>query len=285
VPISDNTYELPKAYANQILPKDDVRPLLELPFRQKYTIKAGEMYYQTAHERPILGGYLSRIYKLDYNDTPFSYFVDGYNPEAPDFLALKPEQLRGVLDYYKFGYIAIYKFELDPPAVENWRKIVEQLTGGPQNLFYEDDQLIFYRLPDFKTTRESVLLRGTGWGGLEKRTDGFQYRWINGSTATLPVFVSPAASYPAYRLSFEAAAYYRDRTVEVYLNGKPIHSLKIAPAPDQYEVVVDGNLLKEGDKLLSFQPVEPPDKPSERENSNDTRSLTVLIGGISWIGF
>ncbi len=286
IPMSSGEYDLPRAYANNILPKTDSRPLLELPLRQKYTIKAAEMYYQTAHERPILWGYLSRIYKLNYNDTPLAYFVDGYNPQARDFITVQPEQLRGVLDYYNFGYVVIYKFQLDPAAVESWRGVLDQLTGGKSNLFYEDDQLIFYRLPDFKSSQEVgavTLLRGSGWGGVEKRDANFYYRWIDGAEATLP-FLAPrtTGNRPAYKLSFEAVAYYRDRTVGVYLNDQLISTLKILPAPMQYEVLVEGNLMKEGDNLLSLRPIEPADKPSEREKSSDTRSLTVLVGAIQW---
>ncbi len=284
VALSGDLATLPKAYANQVLPKTDRRAILELPFYQKYTAKANEMYWQTAHERPIVGGYISRIYNFDYNDTPLAYFVDGYRPDQPDFLKPDLAGLRGLLAYADFGYIAIYKFKLASSEVERWRQIFGEILGSATKPYYEDEQLIFYQLPDRATvlaTARPTLLRGSGWSAAEKRPDNTYYRWIIGPQATLPLFMPSIGGNP--KLEFQAASYFRDRTVEVLVNGQAITQLKVTPALQIYQIPIDLPRLKPGDNLITLRPLEPPDRPSDHDpKSNDTRPLTILVTNVTY---
>ncbi len=286
VALSGDLAKMPTAYQNQVLPKDDKRAILEIPFYQKYTAKASEMYYQTAHERPIVGGYISRIYNFDYNNTPLAWFVDGYRPDQPDFLKLDPTALPGLLAYDDFGFITIYKFKLDASEVERWRKTVGTMFGPNSPPYYEDEQVIIYHLPERAAglaQAQPLLLRGAGWGGLERRADGTYYRWLSATQATLPLFLPPGqAGNDPLKMEFQAAAYYRERTVEVLVNGQLLTQLKVSPALASYKLEIPESRLKPGDNLITFRPLEAPDRPSERENSADTRALTILIGNITY---
>lgn len=139
---------MPRAYAAQVLPPSDHRAILELPIVQKNGSKASEMYWQTAHQRPILGGYLSRAYAFDYATTPFSYFLFEEKLNQPDFVKVGGTELKRLLADYDFGYIAIYKTKLEPAEVEHWRDFVLELLGPATAPFYEDEQMILFRLDD-----------------------------------------------------------------------------------------------------------------------------------------
>jgi hypothetical protein len=284
VPLSGDLAALPKAYANHVLPTTDHRAILELPFYQKYTAKANEMYWQTAHERPIVGGYISRIYNFDYNDTPLAYFVDGYRPDQPDFLQPDPAGLRSLLAYDDFGYIAIYKFKLDPSQVERWRTTISAILQPGAKPYYEDDQVIFYQLPERAaglTPAHPALVRGSSWSAAEKRPDGTLYRWILGSQATLPLFAPPGAA-TSYKIQFQSASYFRDRTVNVLLNGQVLTQLKVTPALQPYQFEIPASRLKSGDNLITLDPQEPPDRPSDHEKTQDTRPLTMLVSNLTF---
>jgi hypothetical protein len=258
---------------------------LEVPFfqRKKFLAKSVEMYRQTAHERPILGGYISRPYEFDYNDTLLSYFMDGYNPDQPDFIKLEPSDLKAILAYQNFGYIVIYKDKLDPSVAEYWRKITVSMLGPETRPYYEDDELIFYQLPEQASVlpTKPVLIRGSGWSATEKLPDGSYYRWIIDQQATLPLFL-PATQVGTQRLQFQVASYYRDRTIQVLVNDQPVTQFRVTPALQPYTLEIDSKWFKTGDNLITLRPLEPADRPADIEKTNDTRPLTILVNNLNF---
>ncbi len=270
---------LPAAYANQVLPATDRRAILELPIQAKNGAKSKEMYWQTAHGRPILGGYLSRPFALDYGKTPFVYFLEDERLNQPDFVQTDPATLRALLADYDFGYIAVNKLKIEPGEQERWSKFAANLVGPGTAPFYEDSQLLFYRLESQESTGRPVVLPDTGWDRPEKRPDNSFHRWINQEQATAWLTL-PAGLTPVI-VKFEAASFFRERNLEVAVNGQKITTLKIPSPLQAFQLEIDSKLLKPGDNLLSFRPLEPPDRPSDHGESRDTRLLGVLIKGLT----
>lgn len=90
---------------------------------------------------------------------------------------------------------------------------------------------------------------------------------------TLPLNSAPAQT----RLHFEAAAYYRERTVAVLLNGQEVAQLKVSPEKQSYNLSLEAKWLKPGDNLITLRPLEPADIPAEREQTRDIRTLTIVL--------
>lgn len=284
--LSGQQDQLPQAYAEGVLPKTDQRALLELPILQKNVAKNKEMYWQTAHERPMLGGYLSRPYSFSYSDTPFAYFLDLSSLDQADFVKASGPDLKHFLDYYNFGYIALYKTKTAPNELEQWRKFVAKL--GPEvKLYHEDSELVLYQLsaPDAQAAKTPLLLRGNGWSGIEKLQDGSPYRWITEKEAGL-WFVVPQVLAPGsqYHFHFQAAAYYRERTLNVLVNGQPVTQLKIGQVLQPYDLSLDAKWFKSGENSITLDPLEPPDRPSlvEKVPTKDNRPLTIFLSQLEY---
>lgn len=93
--------------------------ILELPITTHGNPDSPRMLYQTYHQRPITGGYISR--KLidphrQANDFPLFDWIELRSPE-PDIIPTKtPQEQLGLLSYANFGYLVLYSEDPDQPG-------------------------------------------------------------------------------------------------------------------------------------------------------------------------
>ncbi len=282
VTMSGSDGQMLKVYSQKVLPDNDRRAILEIPHFPKNNARSNEMYWQTTHERPIMGGYISRPYNLSYLDTPFAFFIEGYRPFQPDFLKLEPTDLKNVLDYYNFGFVALYKIKMERAEVESWRSLVEKMLGPNTKPLYEDDQTIMYHLPEQAGQLQPLMVRGQGWSSVEQAQDGNYSRWIMEGQVNLPLFLPPDRMDGPHYLEFRARGYRRERTVEVRVNGQKATQFKVTTNFQSFRLELERQWFKPGDNLITMDALEPPDRPSVVENSQDTRPLSVLINSLRY---
>ncbi len=276
VALSGDLAKIPEAYTQGILPVTDHKAIFEIPYSQKNSAKAGEMYWQTAHERPIIGGYLSRAYTLNYYDTSLAYLLDYARISQPDFIKIEPARLNSLLANLDFGYVAIYKIKLSPKEEQSWRTFFQSLAN-PVPPFYEDSQVIFYKV---MAPLQPILFTGGGWDNPEKQSGGNYQRWMSGPKGELILNVANPAS-PRAVVQFEAGAFLRNRTVEEVVNGFVVGKIIVKPEPQFFELKLENQWLKPGDNSIEFRPLEPPDRPADQGQNKDTRPLTIVLRNVS----
>lgn len=136
--------------------------LLELPFVYESIEHTERMLYQTAHEHPIFGGYISRgDPHLPYAEIPgfrtFQTLRVRREITEPD-LASWREQAVAALAHYNAGYVVLPRASLTPAQMQAARALAEHLLGAPT---YEDAETVAYRVP---AARAAFWEMGPGWG-------------------------------------------------------------------------------------------------------------------------
>jgi hypothetical protein len=203
-------------------------------------------YYQTKHQKRLLGGNTSRNpeYKFQYfTEAPlFNTIIaleNGYEVDrevwdrdrelAPDVL-----RLLGV------RYVVLHKGVV--PAVLD--EYVQYVFGG--ELVYEGNGIIAYRVtlaPQGDTqlidmgTDEARLHLGEGWS-----ESGAGYVWAQRKEARLLASLPGGAQEMSLRVLSPASG----QSVEIILNSHPVSSLELLEGWHDYEVQLPASLVREG---------------------------------------
>jgi hypothetical protein len=238
--------------------------VMELP----YELWQGKpQYYQSLHERPVLGGYTSRHFPY-----PFIESAPGVSQLAAGF----PETLSAVdivspsvaltarasLDYYGVRYIVVHRADLATGRFGRLESLLAELfPGGPA---YQDSDTGVYITPhgdiaDIALDSLPLVGLGRGWHEVEENPTK---RWTGSDPGNGDAFVwlgiRPAAT-GHYTLTLDTFAYGAPKHLTVVLNGKALQRFEIGLAPQT--VVVDLGVLSAGDYSLVLQVDEPATSP------------------------
>lgn len=198
--------------------------LMELPFATQQSGVGGErMRYQTAHNHPIMGGYLARTYNSPITDScgPFWSFISArYLPaEGRDIVSpTMTSRPLDILTHYGIGYIALYNnyngpgtTPLDPEERAAFEDILSRVSHAPP--FYADEYVSLLRVDTYP--RENIqpsLMVSDGWYDVEE-SGGEPFRWVRGEQGRLCVFAPEPINAS---LVMEATAFATDREIEIW---------------------------------------------------------------------
>ena len=173
--------------------------LMELPFATQQSETGGErMLYQTAHGKPIMGGYLARTYNSPITDScgPFWSFISArYLPvEGRDIVSpTMTSRPLDILTYYNIGYIAVYNnyngpgtTPLDPEERAGFEDILSHVSTLPP--LYTDDYVSLHKVDPYpQESIQPALMVSDGWYNIED-AGGEPFRWVQGQQGRLCVF-------------------------------------------------------------------------------------------------
>jgi len=198
----------------------------------QYTSHPSFDYYQTVHEKPIIGGYESRA-TIDSLKQSESYFFNKFRLHDNGEDILKQDlgvHGTSILNYFNIKYVVIHKTEPISFVDQTTRRVsVEDTTNSnvltrTPNLmseilnekrpYYEDGGVIAYKIPE-SDSKGSFLLLGKGWD---------MYDLNNKSRAMYPEsiikIINPTEEKTDYSLKIKLMGYKDSRNVEIYFNGK-----------------------------------------------------------------
>jgi hypothetical protein len=210
---------MPAGYAQ--LPPDD-GALLPIPLNLNVS-RSENLWYQTAHGRPIVGGFIGREPPYPAKYAPGIRELRTGRRESQDILSPGwPEAGREALDYYDIRHVLFH-----PDAMKQtlapMRALVAEL--GLQAT-YGDERLEIYPVPRTAAPRPLAFL-GQGWGGVEQ--DGERvWRWM-GERAEL-YLVNPHAEPRVVRLELELESFGRDRELSLQLGDGPPLTMPVSRA-------------------------------------------------------
>ena len=247
--------------------------ILELPPQDDYWHGAYRMYFQTAHERPIFGGYISREYNHPFFEQTPAFQELLYADGAGDMFKSGPETWNSALSYYKVRYIVIQKSRLpdrivSPVDISRWRQAISRIGSGRVEMVYEDDFLGAYRVPA-EPDPVPFLSVGAGWGEREVGPNG-SFRWM-AEQADLGIHATREAS--AY-LSFRAAGLGEEHTMRITQGGNEIFSGKVGALR---EIRIGPLDISAGDSEIHFSSPEGTVSPAELGLSDDPRRLSFAV--------
>jgi hypothetical protein len=219
------------------------------------------MYYQTAHQHPILNAYLSRRPEYNFEQTPGIRELRFLNPDKEqakqeiqpsDILDRNTLQnIPAVLNYYKIRYVILHpKFVANQAEAERAQEIIRTAFGNAPP-YYQDADLQVWRVPELNQSKPDVTrvltAFGNGWGELENGSDK-QPRRSTGSKAEL-LLVNPFQTELTVQLVTNVQSNKNVRSLQIQLEGQKLAEQQIPPEGSKLNLQLK---LKPGLNRLSF---------------------------------
>jgi hypothetical protein len=237
--------------------------LLELPS----SVVSQAMYWQTAHGRPLVWGYVGRHLEegLMTEALPVVRQLRMGTPEAwreltsPDILEQPSPLAQGaeVLDALGIRYVVLHKSDSSG-------KVPGSDFGLPLFLRQEtvvwDDAEIEARLipPRDARTKGVVLGIGQGWQPVERSPDGSAYRWTAGGASLSLVLLDTEPR--TVRIVANAFSYLNPRLVMFKLGSRDLARVRVSDVPARITLLVR---LTPGDNVLHLEAEDPPGRASD----------------------
>ena len=229
------------------------------------------MFYQTAHQHPIVGGYVWRL--PQGRAGVMKAFQELLWPDGQTDIISRRRGSEAVplLNQYNLRYVVIHPHTLPPEDVANDVAAVAAALGEP---FYKDSQVIAFVVPTVPPPNpdEPLISFSYNWYMVEP-IDGRPARWLhNDGTLYVHWLHKPATSY---HLAFKASPFHRPRHLVVLVNGRELGRMVIAE-PRLVELApID---FDEGQNEVLFHVPDGCDVPAETVAGNeDRRCLSVLF--------
>ncbi|MEO6457491.1 MAG: hypothetical protein ABIO92_04345, partial [Chloroflexia bacterium] len=247
--------------------------VLELPPQDDYWHGAYRMYFQTAHERPIFGGYISREYPHPFLERTPGFQELIYADGKGDMFDSGPETWNSALAFYKVGYIVLQKTRLPdraetPPDVSAWRQSIDRIGGERFQQIYSDEFMDVFSVP--RPQRLAPFLTvGEGWGEREVGPNG-SFRWM-GARAFLSI-QSPEPTTAS--LTFRVAGLGSERTMRIYHMNMQVFEGKVGALQ---ELTVGPLSIPVGHSTIKFESPDCTISPADLGNVADQRQLSFAV--------
>lgn len=235
---------------------------------------AEAMYYQTKHNKKMIGGYTSRL--PDYVErflfanpiySRFFYFFDG------DVIQQNlTERGQSILNYYDIEYIILHRNSLNNEQFNYANEFLHQiLQKGPE--IYENGSIFVYKVD--KGPMKSFMALDEGWYPMDFSNE-IPTRWIGGE-ATLLVYSDNNRSA---NLSFQIQSFHQTRNLELYLNGRSYFQEVESTSPTIAQIPI---ILNAGTNMIRFVAKEGCERPSDvpEFGGKDTRCLSFTFQNIT----
>lgn len=205
-------------------------------------------YYQTFHEKPIIGGYESRatVDELEQTNTYFlknfqllknQDFFGGDKYTHQDFNDIVKQDLGvhgvSILNNLNIKYVIIHKSELVSVSDLTTRhnSIGESFVSGVSDLmleilddkrsYFEDDKVIVYKIPKSNSEKPFILL-GEGW---------YEFDSDDQARAMSPKaeikIINPKDTKVEYSIKIKLIGYKQEQKIQVLLNNKYLQEFNI----------------------------------------------------------
>jgi hypothetical protein len=266
---------------------DSLKPgaIFEFPVTKHSNPDSPRMLYQIYHQRPIMGGYISRELRDPHrvaNQHPlFDWFDTRREALEGDIVPQKtPGEMLTLLNRANVTYVVVY--ENDP----EWRNpslkpIAQRLINYAElSAVFSDTFAAVYRVPAVSLApTKPILTLGSGWLPRETLLDGRGYqRWLNANATDSNLIVVAPDQASGYNLEIAASPPpgIAERRLYVYLNGELIGKKVVTGE----RLIVENLPLRPGENVISLRP-DPTEGyfiPAERgADLRDTRKLQIAV--------
>ena len=217
--------------------------ILDIPF-SGWSATNTNMYYQTVHGHPIVGGF---VYRVPAGVRPMmNYFRLLVRPptETDDIVEpLNGTDRAAILHHYDIRYVILHKPALLSQELLLWLDWLGTLHGQKA---YEDEQIVAFRVPEVDDTPplKPLLVLGEDWHDVQFTGDG-PSRWM----ANDGVVYAGVPQDGEYELTLVAASDTGPRRLRVYVNDREAGELSV----DGRQAYTVGPLTLEGEDWATIR--------------------------------
>lgn len=273
VPYTMSNAEIPNFY-EQIANDDEDYAILEVPI----IWYADVMYYQTLHEKNLVGGYVSRPPNnaiAFLKSTPLVSDLLNFYASDEDIINQNLSEIGiSIANHYNIRYIILHKDRMTSEQLD-FASYILQKSIDEKPLIFENESMLVYEAK--KEPLNSFIVFNGGWHDLEK-WNSIPTRWMSES-ASLLVYSNENRTAD---LSLHLFSFMRPRTLEIYLNERPLMMRPEISSEDFVMVSVPIN-LNEGINIIRFHVPEGCERPCDipELKNDDSRWLSIAVQNIS----
>ena len=213
------------------------------------------LYHQIHHEKPIYGGYESRVSSETMMNTR-TYFLNMFHILGSNYDVIKqdlPTHGLSLFDHFDIKYVTLHK-EF-PPSFGHLEKTLHQVflpeireiiseILSEDNPVYEDDRIVVYKIPK-PNSLEPFLLLGSGWHVFEPEQN---------ARATMKnseiLVVNPTNSEINITLNLVLSSVENKKTMTVSNNGKKLDAISIPTVVT--DIQLENLILKPGINVVTL---------------------------------
>lgn len=274
IPFPMSPIDQPEFY-KQIGQDPEQFALLEIPMTAKILGAGTFTYYQTIHEKPVVGGSAPRMPQNARNFekiTPFVNTITFMQPSKDIINQNISEIGNSVLSYYHIRYVVLHSDYLNAEQASYLDRVLSPSLGQP--VFYKNDSLVVYKVKN-EPLKTFISLNGS-WYDPEDWL-GIPIRWM--STDTMIHVYSEENCTTT--LTMNSMSYHRPRTIDISLADQYVQQVTV-PTTDFIEISIPLNLTK-GDNIIRLHPQEVCERPIDipKLNSTGTRCLSIAVRNIT----
>jgi hypothetical protein len=259
IPFPTNTEQIPSIYEEI---KNDESKFVVLPtpiggIGDGRLMSSPEiLYHQIHHEKPIYGGFESRV-PLETLDKTRTYFLNMFHKFGSNDDVIKQDlTIHGLalFDYYDIKYLTVHK-----DAGVGTRKSLEttQLMSEILNEkmpIYEDAGLVVYKIPKPISSEPFVLL-GSGWHHFNKCKGEIENVPNCNARPTLKnseiLIVNPTNSDKMSTLNLILSSVENEKTMTVSMNNEKLTTYDV-PVFGPTEIQIENLILKPGVNVVTL---------------------------------
>ncbi|WP_424357757.1 hypothetical protein [Methanocella sp. MCL-LM] len=245
--------------------------VIEIPATYDYSAGIMAEYYQTVHQKRMVGGQLARApdSSLEFEKkTPFISEIT-YQRSAGDLFQQNSSLLsKSILNSHNIRYLIIHKNYLEPDGYTQINNSVSSALGIPT---YSDDKIVVYRA-DNSDIIQPYIMQDKNWH-LVENWGGTPACWMS-NNATVAITSGNSTSV---RLNFTAYSFEKQRTL--CMSDGNITILQTTIQPSGTQISLNISLIDQAEKKLLFYTPEEPVRPIDIPplNNSDERLISIAV--------
>lgn len=274
VPFATTSAAVPDFY-NSLAKEPGDFAVIEIPATVNYTTGIMVEYYQTVHNKKMVGGQLPRMPETSRDfelNTPVVYDLT-YMTTYEDVFRQDSRKIgASILSEYEIRYIIIHKKAMSQDKLSVIQNTINKTDVASKTVFSDDDMTVY----KVKVDSEPFVKLGHHWSFVENRSETYGCWMSNNGTIEIYPYNSTHAS-----LSFTATSFIEPRELYIYADGQQMGKYEVPPTgmPITIDLNLSGQRKKE---LLLYTPDEarrPCDYPVL--NTTDDRLISIDISRCS----
>ena len=213
------------------------------------------LYHQIHHEKPIYGGFESRV-DIEIMRNTQTYFLNMFHILGSKDDVIKQDLVThglSLFDHFDIKYVTLHKElpSFDPTRQSNLqtflpetKQTMSKILGG-DTAIYEDNRIIVYKIPK-SNSLEPFLLLGSGW---------YIFEVLENARATMKsseiMIVNPTNSEINVTLNLVLTSIKNENAVTVFMNNEKLASYDIPTEPTYTQI--ENLTLKPGINTVTLE--------------------------------
>ena len=238
------------------------------------------LYHQIHHEKPIYGGFESRVDNEIMRNTQ-TYFLNMFHILGSKDDVIKQDLVThglSLFDHFDIKYVTLHKElasydkinqdTLSLKFLPETKQLMSEILGEDKPI-YEDNHITVYKIPK-SNSLEPFLLLGSGWHIFEILYD---VRTVMKNSEIL--IVNPTNSETNVTLNLVLSSIENEKTVTVYFNNKKLNETNVPFSPKTI-IQIENLVLKPGVNVVTLDTDEYMLTESKREISFVIEAISIV---------